>query len=249
MTTTDPSEDNGPTQAQREIQFYCRLIRIMMIMLVFWLLIFFLSEYNENVMVIACLAIFCLWLIYNCVLISCIVCPASASSSEEVVEPLTAGSEEDDDDEPFPYEFEETPVRIRNCLEPIPAEGPTNGVYTAVYSAIYYGKALRSEGQLELKFQEKENGWNIQGESIFGHDCTPIQEAFVNAKGEMYYMTSNGCIYRGILDFSSSTLFDGEFQSKTGPGGRIVRLELSKAQFYNSSVEMIEFSKTDQEMV
>jgi hypothetical protein len=247
MTNTDPSEDNGLTQGQREMQFYCRLLRFMSMMVVFWFLILLLSEYNENVMVIACLAIFCLWLIYNCVLICCIVCPTSASSSEEDVGALTTRVE--DDDEPFPYEFEESPVRIRNCPEPTPTEGPTNGVYTAVYSALYFGKALRSEGQLELQFQEKHNGWNIQGESIFGHDCTQIQEGFVNAKGEMYYMTSSGCIYRGILDFSSSTLFDGEFQSKTGPRGRIVRLELSKAQFYSSSVEMIEFSKTEQEMV
>ena len=251
MTTTVPPQDHDPiTQEENAIQFYCRLLRFMVAILVFWLFVLLLEEEHEYVVAKAFLAAFfiwlILWLIHKCVFIFCFLCPSSVSASEEEGVGALTTAEQDDEEEHFPFEFEETSARLRDCPEPIPMQGPTNGVYTAIYTAYFFGKALRSQGKLQLTFnEEKDNGWTVQGKSIFGKDCNEIQEGFVNAKGQMYYVTSNGCIYRGVLDFASSTMFDGEFKSwKTkGANGRIVRLELSPEKLHDSSVEMTEFPK------
>ena len=80
----------------------------------------------------------------------------------------------------------------------------------------------------------------------------PIQNGFINPKGHMYWET-NATSHRGKLNFDTSCMFDGEFSanldntddrfphlktdgssSNKQPMGRIVRFEISKAQFYTS---------------
>lgn len=179
----------------------------------------------------------------------------------------------------FSYPVEETSQRIRSCNQLVtPGKSPMNGTYSAVYNAIVFHRTIRSEGKLRLQFHTDHkhdnsnytsninNGWTITGESVFGSDSRPIEDGFVNAKGEMYWKVGS-TIYRGVLDLNSSCLFDGEFMPASStaksimtavkpPHGRIVRLELSKAAFYtgssssylgSSDVEMITFSSTADE--
>lgn len=156
----------------------------------------------------------------------------------------------------FPYSFAETAQEIKACSTPVTyGIGPTNGTYTAVFSAIYFNKPIRSEGSLRLEFlATHDNGWTIQGESRFGNKNRIIQEGFVNTEGKMYWKTGDS-IHRGVLDFASSCLFDGDFvpnvnqwiPSQVGPVGRIVRLELAKASFYTSNVEMVTFSRDNED--
>jgi len=150
--------------------------------------------------------------------------------------------------------FEETLERIKKCPYHVsPDNIPTNGLYTVVFSSVFMGKPIRNEGKIKMEFfQTRDNGWTIEGESMFfSMKNTPIEDGFVNSRGDMYWKIGP-TLYRGQLDFVSSTMFDGEFmttdtrllsiQNMKPPVGRIVRLELAKASFYSSSVEMFSFS-------
>lgn len=147
-----------------------------------------------------------------------------------------------DDQRALPYSFEETPRQIRKCSSKIGFSHPADGLYTIVYAAIYFGKQIRSEAQMDLQFEvaREGNGWTIHGTSISGKQSPEghrvISEGFVNARGEMYWKLSNplgnnekedmSITYRGQFDFHSNSMFDGEFWAERVPSGRIVRLEL-----------------------
>ena len=123
-------------------------------------------------------------------------------------------------------------------------------------------KEATTEDLSESNSSSKYNGWIIQGYSYFGERKRPIQNGFINPKGHMYWET-NATSHRGKLNFDTSCMFDGEFSanldtaindddrfpthlkmtttttdgssnSSKQPMGRIVRFELSKAQFYTS---------------
>lgn len=96
----------------------------------------------------------------------------------------------------FPFGFEETPSRIRQGREITnPRFAPRNGIYKVVYTAIVFGKQVRSEGSLQLTFTSLSNspmecvGWEIQGQCIFGQSSPiPLQDGFVNAEGHIYWV-------------------------------------------------------------
>jgi hypothetical protein len=269
MTTLDvqhPSSDEEELRRQqikqrreKELAFYRRFLRCMLIALVFWIVMLYFSAHHENGLVIGGFVILGMWLIYMLTCICGSLCCMFQQGRHSVVPTIDEDAEDAgltrdldlfDEDESFPYEMAETPQRIRECEHTItPGVGPTNGTYAAVYSAVYFNKSVRSEGNLHLEFSPThDNGWTVQGESSFGKVQRVVLEGFVNAKGEMYWKTPQA-IHRGNLDFSRSCMWDGEFTpAKKGPNGRIVRLELSKAEFYSSdtssSVEMVNFSSS-----
>lgn len=132
-------------------------------------------------------------------------------------------------------EFDATRSEIRNCEKPRLMDGPPEGIYSIVYAAEYYGRVLRSEGELWIKFRPVSNGWDIQGQS-HSASATPcsIRDGFLNSSGDIYWtLNSNGAgkptLYRGSFDFDTNELHEGEFQSlDKSLKGRIVRLALLK---------------------
>ena len=174
-------------------------------------------------------------------------------------------SDSDDDDEEnadrlLQFGFDETPQKIRGNRQRLisPNKKPKDGIYTVVYSATYFGKAMRSENKLDITFQyvKDDSGWDITGKSgVVGKsssNTTKIEEGFLNPLGEMYWITQN-CIYRGVLNLDTLTMFDGEFLTKKSGNqtvkGRVVRLEYdttstrtrntsTKASTTNKDIEM-----------
>ena len=150
------------------------------------------------------------------------------------------------------FGFDETRQDIRCCELPRPQQGgpPAAGVYKVVYAAECFGRVLRTEGELWLRFTERPNGWDITGQSrsaaTTGQTASRIRDGYLNAKGEMYWLvdggsgkTSGGKLiqYRGQYELNTNELHDGDFLSKDGTlQGRIVRLYLSK----ETEVELLE---------
>jgi hypothetical protein len=272
-------DDQWREQAMMNEEFarFRRFLRCMGIMLVIWFGMLYLIVHHDNGLVIAGLVMMLLWIIYMCACI-CWNLKHSWHQRQKVATSPNNNDDEHDEHEDeetggltvrgkgsslvsssqgvFPFAFHETPQKLKQCSTLVtPGIGPTNGTYTAVLSAIYFNKPIRSEGTLRLEFlATHDNGWTIQGESRFGkHTKTRvIKEGFVNAEGKMYWKVGDS-IHRGVLDFGSSCLFDGDFvpnlnqwiPTQVGPVGRIVRLELAKASFYSSNVEMVTFSRND----
>lgn len=152
--------------------------------------------------------------------------------------------------------LEETPQLVRSCREELTFLRPKNGRYNVVYNAIYFGKSIRSESQLHLKFEEnsKGNGWEISGLIISGskqkesQTRRAISEGFLNTRGEMYWRLANSAeseetnvnldgIYRGFFDIRSSALYDGDFKAGSAPPGRIVRMELIQEELEGDEIE------------
>ncbi len=263
VTVMNPNDDDlRRLRYEDELSRYRRILRCMGILLIFWFVMLYLIVHRDKGLVIAGLVVILLWIIYMCV---CIFgnlylrfqeqrSSSSCDGDEEAG--LTATNDsESQPSPPLPLSFDDTAKRIKECSKPIDSgKGPTNGTYTAVFSAVYFNKPLRSEGTLRLEFVPTHtNGWTIRGESNFGNKPRAIKEGFVNSEGEMYWVTGDS-IHRGVLDFGSSCMFDGEFipkvnrllPSMSGTVGRVVRLELTKASFYSSSVEMVAFPADNQ---
>jgi hypothetical protein len=147
------------------------------------------------------------------------------------------------------YSLEDTPKIVRSCQEEITILRPKSGRYSVVYNAVYFGKSIRSESDLHLHFEEAKarNGWEISGSVVSGGQNSakierPIEEGFLNTRGEMYWTLSNPNkdasqegIYRGCFDLRSSALYDGEFRAGSSPPGRIVRMELAEEESENRS--------------
>ena len=266
------------SRKQEELERYRRLLRVMILLLIFWFVMLYFIANRENALVIAGIVIMCLWILYMSI---CIFgnfflrfrdrhdhqplgeddeelgltsnLPALSKNGDSFIDADDEGP--DDQSTLMGYPFDETLDRIRACPYPVVAgKAPTNGTYTAVFSSIFMGKAIRNEGKLRMEFfQTRDNGWTVEGESLFASvKGIPIEDGFVNTRGEMHWKTGS-TIYRGTLDFSSSSMFDGEFiatetrllaMNVKPPVGRIVRLELAKASFYSSEMEMTSLSTT-----
>lgn len=154
--------------------------------------------------------------------------------------------------------FDETRAAVRGCERArLTAAGsslsPVEGIYKVVYAAEYFGRALRSEGEVALRFTPQSNGWDISGHSrstadAAGGPVSRIRDGFVNAEGEMYWLVdgeSSGKLlqYRGTLNLDTNELYDGEFSSKDNSlQGRIVRLYLLKA----TTVELMDERMSEQ---
>lgn len=272
---TEEELERRRKQNEEELDRYRRFLKLMFLLLLFWFVMLYFIVHHDLGLIIAGIVILAIWIFYMCMCIFGNLflrfrerrrqrkrrrqIPSEDDGEQDgfhdeeegltgmssMVDRLNGGG---GDNQAFSFPFGETAKRIKSCREPtVPGRGPTNGTYTAVFSAVYFNRVMRSEGKLQLEFyKHAENGWKIQGESNFGKDSRVIREGFVNAKGEMYWKVGN-TIHRGILDFASSCMFDGEFVPKgdEGPVGRIVRIELAKAAFYTSSVEMVSFTTDD----
>jgi hypothetical protein len=265
---TDDNLEIRRLQQQEEVESNRRIIRFMIILLVFWFAMLYFIANRDDALVIAGVVIMCLWIIYMCI---CIFgsyylrfrdgwreqealgdedrgLTVAASKNEESL----TDDETEDQSALFQYPFEETLGRIKACPYHVsPGLAPTNGVYSAVFSSIFMGKAIRNEGKIRMEFfQTRDNGWTVEGESIFSGKRFAVEDGFVNARGEMYWKTGS-TIHRGNMDLSTSSMFDGEFiatetqlltANTKPPSGRIVRLELATASFYSSSMEMVSIS-------
>lgn len=225
-------------------------------MMIFWLVMLYLLFHHDDRMIIAMLIVAAFGLLYMLTSILTQFCwehqairQSSSEGDEEAGLTAEGNMGVDRDDGAFSFSFEETPTRIKSNKNSImTGQVPTNGTYTAVYSATFFNKSIRMEGKLRLEFmQTHDNGWTLVGESSFGKVSNAIKEGFINSRGEMYWISGES-IYRGVLDFASSCMFDGEFvpngNSEKGPSGRIIRLELAKAAYYSSSIEMLSFTSS-----
>jgi hypothetical protein len=267
LSTMDADEEEQrKLRHEAELESYRRYLRCMGLTLIFWFVMLYFIAHDDNYFVVAGAVLLVLWVLYMC---ACI-CGNVYLRFQDERESNDGGDDGGDDEEAglttassappegtaaFPYSFAETAKRIHACSKHVAAgKAPTNGTYTAVFSAIFFNKAMRSEGKLRLEFlPTHDNGWTVRGESDFKVSLI-LEEGFVNANGEMYWMTGES-MHRGILDFESSKMFDGEFiaggsrllSEKNAPMGRIVRLELERASYYSSIVEMVSFTHGNDE--
>ena len=134
-------------------------------------------------------------------------------------------------------DFDKVRSEIRSCeVSRLASTGPPEGIYKVVYAAEYFGRPLRSEGEVCLKFQPASNGWEIQGLSrSTSGPASAIREGFLNAQGEMYWLADGRSSdkpiqYYGNFEFDTNELHDGDFCTRDNKlKGRIVRLSLHKA--------------------
>ena len=134
------------------------------------------------------------------------------------------------------FGFDQARSEIRSCESRRSAStGPPEGVYQIVYAADYFGRALRTEGELWIKWRPVSNGWEMQGQSRSAAGPPNIlRDGFLNSEGEMYFLgdgktSGKPILYRGTFDLNTFEMFDGEFLSKDDSlKGRIIRMSLSK---------------------
>lgn len=137
------------------------------------------------------------------------------------------------------FGFDQARSEIRDCPLPRPAKSPPEGVYQIVYAAEYFGRVLRTEGELWLQWRPVSNGWEIRGQSRSSAGsaekmASTLHDGFLNSEGEIYWLSDGKAsgkhiLFRGTLDLETWEMFDGEFLSKDDAlQGRIVRMSLSK---------------------
>ena len=256
-------QEEGGDEDQ-EIQRFFRLVRFLLLSLAFWFLIVYLIFHHDYGLVYILMTLFGMGLLYVVSWICFMIfntTPASIilssnqeyemtqqqdGSSNTATRTLMTNKDDINNNSNlfvFPYRFEDTPRRIRDCTEIVSPTGqhhvPQNGKYKIVVTAIIFGKQVRSEGILHLKFVPsntkdsfKNTGWNIQGSSIFGVTTTSIQDGFINAEGRFYWILpvtsassvlskddknnkgiqqqDTAVIYRGIIDMEDMDTFTFE---------------------------------------
>lgn len=252
-TTGDRPLDNTNTDPFK----HGRMIRFFCFASVFWTMMLFLTYEREHRLVILLLATFCLALLYLvgsiCFMLTTTPEFHQDPSTADDITGLTVGrsgsghENGNNGDGIFGISFNDTPHRIRACTEmPLTGRTPQNGVYKVIYAAIVFGRQVRSEGRLHIRFipsnggsssqrsssKTPNNGWEITGKSVFGKSIHNLEDGFVNAEGEMYWVipqSSSGSskstrevvIYRGILDLKECCLDNGDFQSIVRVGPRL----------------------------
>ena len=250
---TDDIDPVGEARLEAEKQFYSRFFKFFLGLMCFFAFMFFTELEHDSALFFVGIVVFGLFLAYMIGALAYtmfVVNPRNDISNiltEEELADMHHDSEEEEEDvekiasQLAEYPLEDSPRLIRACKEEVVYYNrPKNGRYSVVYNCCYFGKTIRSESQLLLRFQEssKLNGWEITGVIISGQKektqtKRPLSEGFINARGEMYWTLANPQketnvegIYRGCYDFRATTMYDGEFQAGSAPRGRIVRLEL-----------------------
>jgi hypothetical protein len=235
MSNDDLSINNDEGAAEEQARLW-RLFRFVMALMAFYLLLIFLDYEHETILMILGAGCFMLWILYMLCMIILLGC-SSSQPLEAEERGLTMNNQEEDhpasSSDVFSFSFAKTPRQIRSYPDPItPGVSPSNGYYEIVYNAIVFGKTVRSQGKLKLQFEAEKNGWSISGSSETVSGSRTISEGFVNSIGHMYWIINEGgedrCMYRGVFEISSSTMWGGDFQSTGGntkANGRIVRLE------------------------
>jgi hypothetical protein len=129
--------------------------------------------------------------------------------------------------------------QIRDCHLPRPeGKDPPEGVYRVVYASEMFGRVLRTEGELHLRWIPVAQGWEIEGfsTSVASKNVeSQIQEGFLNSEGNLYWIPEwitmgKKIVYCGKFDFGTHQMLEGDFRSQDSAlQGRIVRMELVKA--------------------
>ena len=154
-----------------------------------------------------------------------------------------ANDDDDDDDADIENGHSKTPSQVRQCSLPRPTgKDPPEGIYDVVYAAEYFGRPLRTQGLLHVRWQPVAHGWELVGHvsaaAAATNKPTRVHEGFLNAQGDLYWIvegTSTGgkpIVYRGHFDLDTHQMHEGEFQSIDNDRtlhGRIVRMQLAKA--------------------
>lgn len=237
---------------EAEQQFYRRFFKFLLVVTCFFGVVFFSELQHSRVLFFVGIAGFGVYLLYMIGLLAYtvfVVNPRNDLSHILTQAELTGIDHNDSDEEQEAISaermamcpLEETPQLVRSCRQEVTYYRPKSGRYSVVYNAVYFGKSIRSESELQLKFEESStsNGWEITGTILSGSKRTDSQtkrsiaEGFINARGEMYWKLANprndthlDGTYRGLYDFRSSALYDGDFCAGAAPPGRIVRMEL-----------------------
>ena len=257
-----------------ERQFYLRVIKFMSMLMVFFALLFASQQMEHSDLLFIGLCVLGVgFLLYMIASLAYAIFVTNSQNDlrnilteEELAEMQQHDDEEEEDNieataaQLAEYPMEETPKWIRSCREPpSPFRKPKNGRYNIVYNAVYFGKSIRSESQLQLTFEEshQNHGWEVRGDLLSGDTRSSkpqaqtsrrcIADGFVNPRGEMYWKLANPDqeanlegIYRGVMDLQSCAMYDGEFKAGSAPPGRIVRME-----FIGEMVELAEPEQDD----
>lgn len=244
-----------------------RTFRFIFAVMIFYVIMVFFDYEHETILLIVGAVCFLLWMLYMLVIITIMVCADWSSSNLADAEERGLTSDETTTsvngmsstiaDDLYAVPFATTSQFIRSNLDPTtPGMSPVDGGYDIVYNAIFFGKTLRSQAKLQLCFQSTSSGWSISGSSETASGSRAISEGFVNSTGQMYWIINDDrdepCIYRGIMDIQTSSMWDGEFQSVSDASrakGRIARLEkrkdkgeMARHAHGTRSVEMVDFS-------
>lgn len=222
-----------------------RTFRFMLAVMILYVVMVFLDYEHETILLVVGAGCFLLWVLYMLAVILIMVCADLSSTNladteeqglttNEMATQADGLSSTRLADDLYSVPFAKTGQFIRSNLDPATAGmSPADGWYDIVYNAIFFGKTLRSQARLQLSFQSTSNGWSMSGSSETASGSRVLSEGFVNSMGQIYWIINDDreqpCIYRGIMDIETSSMWDGEFQSLGGGSnrakGRIVRLE------------------------
>lgn len=233
--------DNEELEEQGQLR---RALRFICTFFVLYTILLFLNYEHQTILVFLVVGIFVAWILYMLIVIVILgICVKSQDVPEE--RGLTYDMPDDEEESSSSpssssdlLSFDTTPQRIKSVKVQInPGSYPKNGKYEIVYNAVFFGKAIRMQLNLNLEFTKSDNGWYISGESMSSSSSSKannqersISEGFVNSLGQMYWIMVDSkncaCIYYGLLDFATNSMFDGEFltQGNNEARGRIVRL-------------------------
>lgn len=242
---TNTNVDAKHTTLVEERRRLLRAVKCSLLLMLFWLLILWLLYEHDNKLVIALISLFSLVVLSlaGAVCYLLLVPPTKSASTygddandEEyelteqeaqkstLVKTSSSNNKDGNNNNHtsaegvFSFSFDQTPHRIRQCNDyAVSSDAPQDGTYKIVYTAIVFGKQIRSEGYLQLAFVPNSSstnpllnnntGWEIHGTSLFGkgHRQASIQEGFVNAKGHIYWvltqqLTSSTTVGNNIND-------------------------------------------------
>jgi hypothetical protein len=205
-----------------------RALRFIIIVMIFYIGMLYLDYEHQTILMMIGIGGFLLWIVYMIFVIIVLKCPTEKADDDVEEQCLTRNDEETST-------LTSIPQKIRSCQDEInTGESPQDGIYEIVYNATFFRRSFRTQATLHLTFQRNKcnSGWSISGHSESSAGSRPISEGFVNAKGQMYWTIHEKrniiCIYRGVFDLSSNSMFGGDFHSSTNKGanGSIVRLAL-----------------------
>ena len=219
-------EDGHSAEMAEELRRLKRLGVFTTVFCLFWMSLLLLPAIYTIVLVLV--GVLCL--VYPCLFSSAIPAPNPPTS-------ILENASDINHDVQVSIAFDKTRSEIRSCETPRLITGPPEGIYDIVYAAEYYGRVLRSEGELWIRFRPVSNGWEVEGQihAKSGQQTSCIQDAFLNSQGHFYWTANGGAagkyiLYRGIFDLDTNEMHEGEFQSQDQAlSGRVVRLALSRA--------------------
>jgi hypothetical protein len=245
-------QEQYETAVAEERQRHCRAVRFPIFLLAFWTLTVWVAYEGDTMLAYLLLTGFVVSILYLFTITCCtLVATTGAQEFREDEDGCELTDQQDQESTPislddgnsnriFPFDFSETPRWVRKCHEfANPQLAPKDGTYKVVYALIVFGRHVRSEGHLNVKFTpykkdaSTNTGWEITGTCAFGKTpAVNLCDGFVNAEGQLYWavpLTSSTSsdkpkqekrgakqlrgvtVYRGTLNLVSGVWEDGEF--------------------------------------